>query len=388
MLTSLLRKRMGDAAFWLAGLIALIVAIRIFKYSDFGGHISIGLRILNKEIPFTINSIFYIGMAKINAALIYLGIPSEENFSRIITASSIVTIAMVVKYALTDNYLQNRMQAFLLLFAAPITFQYGVRYLGFIQPNVWHNTSTMALMPFAILLYTQSLSIIAGKRRSNLAFLAIILVNAIIKPSLLIVFVPTYGAIMGYRFILDLKEGNATPYKTVATFLPPLLAMSCILIIYFGTYSDGNRIGGNSIAFMPFHIARTMANISGVTVWEGVLFSVLFPLSTVLAVIMTKAKVPMDIVFSYLLLFFSLAFYYALAETGDRMNHGNFGWSYIPSMYLVFLSSIKFVENLGKSFWRSLALSAFYLHVLAGVIWVIKIVVTTRFINIAGESFF
>jgi hypothetical protein len=117
--------------------------------------------------------------------------------------------------------------------------------------------------------------------------------------------------------------------------------------------------------------------------------------------------IPFSFIFSYALVIFATIFYkeilnftpfkYALSltifgivisafiiERGPRELHGNFLWQNVICTYLLFMTTVSFLASklLIKATWtlkdRILG-SLFFIHAISGILYLIKIVVTTSY---------
>lgn len=231
-----------------------------------------------------------------------------------------------------------------LLIASPVAALFpldGHLYLGYIGVNVLHNPTMILLKPFALLIFIYSARALESDTppsASQLAICAIVTVAAAMaKPSFTIVLLPALSLMM---LMLWLK---GEPFDSKVPLLSILVPSLVILLIqYRMTYSaaqiDGVYNGSSSIIFSPL----TVMNNYSSHLLTKFLLSVLFPLS-VAALFYREALRDRALQLAWLSFGAGTLYTYLLAESGPRMNQGNFTWSAQIALFILFTASAKFL---------------------------------------------
>ena len=251
----------------------------------------------------------------------------------------------------------------LFVFVIPWLFpQNKLMYLGYCVPNVWHNSTIVLSMPFAILMYLYSLKILSAFSEKNNNILTIVtLICVLIKPSFFFVF----GVV--YPIMLLIKYGVS---KTLFKALLPVLigALGC-MYIYFSIFTIGNQTGGNGVMIsankllcMDFWREKLPFLISSLA------FPILFCVFDKNSI---KTK---EFLYLSLMIVTALLISYLCSETGDRAGHGNFGWQIVPVMWLVYYSVLKGILSWKQSAKRNFFLSIYSIHVVVGIVYCMRLV--------------
>lgn len=255
-----------------------------------------------------------------------------------------------------------------LAFNFPVNFS-ATWYLGQFSPNLWHNSTTIFLMPFALLLYFESLRYLRYPNGKSLWMMNIwVLIGALIKPSFLFAFIPAF-------LILLLKEFKLSPsfFKGLIPLVVSFLGIAWVGIYNFitNTYNEG---GGVTIA--PFKVWSNWSE----NIPLSILASLAFPLA-VLIFNISKLKFRTDYLFAWILMIPALLVYILFAEEGANwiVVASNFSWQLIVCNFILFMTSLKISLEmdhqqrlLGRSV-KTLLLGLFAAHVLFGMLYLIKI---------------
>jgi hypothetical protein len=268
----------------------------------------------------------------------------------------------------------------LFIFCLPgFNFSYPDRfYLGQLAPNVWHNSTVIFLFPFAIILFFKVFELLQANepnKKISYQVAALILINALIKPSLLFTIIPSF-------FILFLFSNNPwkIKIKELDKFLPFIVGIIFIgveyLIIYklnyTSTVTPSNQSG---IMIAPFEVWRYLSG----NVVISFLTSCLFPL---VYIFITKGKVLKSplVIFAVTNFIIALAIWILFAESGDRKLHGNFYWQVVITNYLLFFSLLLHLINGIKTntiskIKRLVIAGVLLMHFAWGVFYWIKIII-------------
>lgn len=218
-------------------------------------------------------------------------------------------------------------------------------FLGQEPPNVWHNSTTIFVMPFALLLfYFTAQYLRTGERDWLLAAAALALVNVLAKPSFVLPLVVIFPIAALIRF-----RGSRETWEAwgLTAFMAALL-VGQYLYIYETDSGQKLQEAAGLISTVPSHV-----RIDPFNVWShysssvplSFLASFAFPLVALVAY--GRRLLEYDLVrYALALLAVSLAIFILLTETGSREFDGNFGWGVIVSSYVVFLATLVRVWDL------------------------------------------
>lgn len=252
-------------------------------------------------------------------------------------------------------------------------------YLGRIPANVWHNSTTIMLFPFALLLFWKQYKVLRENHvlvvKDVLVLCALVLLNIYIKPSFLMVYVPVVFA------MLLIKWKVIGSGKVMKLSLPLFLA-----------------IGGGVLAYLFIYQSESSLVIQSES---SVVLSVPFE---AFGKWLPDWYVPIAIGMSFVLPIFTIAFYREILkykpfqwagvfcvvgliisafviESGPRSWHGNFLWQNIICCYMLMLSTLafmlpKFYDEKEQTIQLKILKVLAYCHVIAGVLYLIKMGVT------------
>jgi hypothetical protein len=261
----------------------------------------------------------------------------------------------------------------LLLALLPFAFSLPTNnvFLGQEPPNVFHSSTTIFLMPFALLLFYFSAQYLRTAGPGWLyASGGLALLNVLAKPSfvLAMIVVLPIAALIRFRASRELWRAWG-----LVAFMA-LLVVGQYLYIYKTGSGEKLQEAAGLVSTVPSHL-----RIDPFHVWShyssniplSFLASFLFPL--VALAIYGRRILEYDLVrYAFALLVVSLAIFILLTETGSREFDGNFGWQVIISSYIAFLVTLIRVWDLRYE--RAVALqavvwTAFAAHVVAGALF-------------------
>jgi hypothetical protein len=263
--------------------------------------------------------------------------------------------------------------ALVVLFSFPLPGEHW--YVSGFPPVVWHNGTTITLLPFAVLLFHYSARYLISPERGLPAPIAILVVlNVLIKPSFFFCFAPIFPL-----FVLSLHG----PKKAFLLSCVPVLVGGAIMLgQYAWLYhsSDYSRVAGSgSISLGWFRPWSTYAENIPLVIANAVVLPLLF-FAGYPRILRT------DVRLSYALALLALAvlIYAVVYEQGDREFHGNFGWQTTICNYLLHLSvAIAFLRIKLREFrlnpYDYLLLAVFGIQTLLGVAYIVRFVLTGQF---------
>ena len=291
----------------------------------------------------------------------------------------LLSLSMVAKYIasirISNLFKVSKLLAIFILICvlifAPISFNVDSHFsVGKIGSNVWHNSTTLLLMPFALLLFYESFMFLEEanfSKRKVLVICLLILVNALIKPSFLFAFVPAFFIIVIFFYRNDRKK---VMISTTLCFYATLCVVAEYLYIYIYNLNI-NSDGGISLSFI--YIWRLYSN----TILLDIVTGLSLPI-TVFVLFYKKVISKRIYLYSVLLFIMALLIYLFVQESGSRATHANFGWQVIICNYILFLVStcigLEHVEEKGINNKKSLLFFIiFILHFISGILYLVKI---------------
>jgi hypothetical protein len=241
-------------------------------------------------------------------------------------------------------------------------------FLGQEPPNVFHSSTTIFLMPFALLLFYFSAQYLRTGAASWLyASGGLAVLNVLAKPSFVLAVIVVLPIAAAVRF-----RGSREMWRAwgLVAFMAVLL-VGQYLYIYDTDSGDKLQQAAGLISTVPSHV-----RIDPFHVWShyssniplSFLASFAFPL--VALAVYGRRLLEYDLVrYAFALLAVSLAIFIVFTETGSREFDGNFGWQVIVSSYVAFLVTLIRVWDLRYE--RPVALevmvwAAFAAHLVAG----------------------
>jgi hypothetical protein len=287
--------------------------------------------------------------------IIYAGALFRDDWARLLSSVAWTLAACVAaKYALTYAILSGRWGAepspaaehppreaspllvsamacaLLIAFSLPTAAALEGRwYIGQTPPNVWHNSTTIFLMPFAVALFWVSYRNVREPTvRGDLVVAALCIINVLAKPSFYFAFAPIYP------LLLITQHGLGR--RLWLHVWPVAVGAVCVGVQYHLLYNleIGNAFGGGpQIVIRPFEVwSLHSSNIP-----VSIVTSILFPL-TYFTLFFRKAWRDPLIRYAALLFLLSLTIMALVSETGPRRDHGNFFWQAYVCNYLLFTS--------------------------------------------------
>jgi len=369
-----------------AGLCVLVAAFALFLaivevwhvQTDITAHVDLIIRYATGVEPWAFNFLYYL-------AVYALAWGSIEPAALLTAALFLLALSVLAKYAVTRfllagelaeripddrrNHLHGLVIAstLLLLLAHNLYLRpWTNAYLGQFTPNLWHNSTTIFLMPFALLLFWSSCRFIeSGETRQVMLITLLLAVNVAIKPSFLLAFAAAWPLVLVWRYGIRSRQF----WLGLAPLLlgGGLLAAQYVhLFLLHPSNALGQTTSGVKIAFLHVWPLYTKS------IPLSLLASFFFPLVVGLAY---RPRLALGAQWRWwyaaLLQAVSVAQFALLTEVGARETHANFAWQGMISCYLWFLTSVavalekELQERSGIRMW--LAALALLAHVAAGI---------------------
>jgi len=226
---------------------------------------------------------------------------------------------------------------FIVAIPIPTIFVTGCWYIGNFTPNVWHNSTTIFLFPFAIVLFAMSIKQLENfSNRRNLWLLLLVFLNIFVKPSYFFVWVCVYSLFLLIKYGLSSKFFKGLipvivgivflfiQYIWIYYFFPPTNDEASIIIKPFQSY----------IFYTPLYILP----------W-ALISSLLFP---ILYFVLNFKRLYKNSTFLFVFasFFVALIIFILLGETGPREKDLNFYWQIVPTAWLCFyISLVDYLKN-------------------------------------------
>ncbi len=212
----------------------------------------------------------------------------------------------------------------------------GNYYFGYIGLASYHNPTIHLLRPFALVSFIFAIQALSPTKlalapRSPLWMVLssalIIVFSALIKPNYALCILPALALLAGVRFL----RKTPVDWRLV---LGGFVAPACLVLAVQGavTYSEGG-----SIVFLPFAVESVYSAYLPLKF----LLSIVFPLS-IAAVYAPKIVREPEMLLAWAAFAAGVLQMYLLAESGDRLAHGNFRWSAQIGLFLLFAATARF----------------------------------------------
>ena len=245
-------------------------------------------------------------------------------------------------------------------------------YYGYLVPNVWHNSTIICSMPFAIGMYWLSVkNFETFDERRNMYISVLTALCVLTKPSFFFIFAIAYPLILVYTYGMSKVFWRG--------MIPVAIGLLCVgyeFISIYGNPSDGSFVYIDIQSIFHFDFWKKQL--------PYLFFSLLFPL---LYAIMSVRHIYKDKEFWFNVLMFvaAVGVFYICKEGGPRATHGNFYWQIVPAMWLLYYYTIKQIilmisykrfninkiSRMGGGIWIVLI----SMHFLSGVWFVIRLMV-------------
>ena len=205
---------------------------------------------------------------------------------------------------------------------------YSRIYMGSGSPSVWHNVTLLTVQPLALLSVFFTIKFFASDRLKYFVLAVLVtIVSIFAKPNFIIVFLPSLVVYMLLKKYFDKRQ--------LQFALITILLSVAILAYQFMSLQEINSKDGSSIVF------------DFLGVWSiytpSVVVSILMALGLPFLITLfnyQSVKKNEYIKFTWLLILFSTILFACFAEGGKRYSDGNFSWSWMISLSLIYIFTI------------------------------------------------
>lgn len=215
--------------------------------------------------------------------------------------------------------------ALLFVFTLPPVsgFDLGFWYRYSFPPNVWHNSTLITLMPFAIVTFVLGQRQLEGREGNLIWLILFALLSAFAKPSFLMAWLPVYS---GFIIIstMDIR-------RKMMALIPVIVCGIVILAQYKLIYETGTSDAHVQIGWLTAWLSS--ASRSETDFFYSIACSLLFPMAFYVAYPgKLRTKLHQQAILMCLLSFFYAAFF---SESAGGLASGNFMWTAISSVFLL-----------------------------------------------------
>ena len=312
------------------------------KQVDFGDYIEQAL-----TLPETTTHVVHVLFHAI-FLLVYRLAPFLSQSSAALVAILLVMLPVpIMVYGLLDAAARDGLPTALVIafsiavtIAGPIALWTDHSMLGYINPIVYHNATSITARLFVIPLSLLAFRIFQGQRyrdRNHRVYLlllsaAVVLLATLAKPSFVFALLPACCLFALWRSFR--RQAVDWLLLVCGTCLPGLVLMG---ILYLLAYESQDR--SSTIAFGLFTTFQTW-----IPAWRiplQFLLSLVFPLA-VYALYFKQARRHLYLNMCWVIFTVAAAMAYSLYEAGPRIGHGNFIWGSYNAIFLLMFASLLF----------------------------------------------
>jgi hypothetical protein len=235
-------------------------------------------------------------------------------------------------------------------------------YRGQLAPNVWHNPTGIFAMPFCLLLFILGLRALQSERTGSMVAVGAVMFLAVLaKPNYVMAFAPCFAVAAVINRMQAIRAGRLSIQDTLGQ---ALVAFGPALFVLWRQYRHtygGDGPDASGVAFAPFVVWSGLTRYIPVSIMLGIAF----PL-TVVALYWREVRQDSVLVFAWSVMIVAILQFALLIETGERADHGNFGWAAILANQILFIACCDFLLRQPASNARSAAFLVLALHVVSG----------------------
>lgn len=199
---------------------------------------------------------------------------------------------------------------------------------GQLPPNIWHNSTTIFLMPIALATFLLQADAFRRGHAAHLwALTGLVLVGVLIKPSFFFAYAPATALWL----LVRIRRFERPLMASLPLILGAALTASLYVLIY--TYELGSfQSEDSSVVIRPFFVwLQSMPAL-------GIPFALLvsFAVPVLYAASGRAHPISAELGFAVLLMGAALIWYVFVSEAGPRATHGNFFWQTVVCCYLLY----------------------------------------------------
>lgn len=387
---SLIKNNTDVIGVWALMMLIFLYIMFVVKWqSDLPYHAKFVQDMLNEHRLFDNNFLMYLCA---NLLTLFSGAKNPIRIALVVLIASSNTAKYTIIRNVFSEWLSTKQAqwaslSLLFVFVIPVMYflkVFGIfmsahnMYLGYFVPNVWHNSTILCMMPFAILTYLLSVKQIENYDYKCIWKITLFLVISIlIKPSFFFVYIAAFPIIMFSRYKLNKEFWHS--------LIPLGFGVICLLYEYISIYSGANDGSGVTISLMPLFT---------LSFWQSKILYILVSLALpALFVALYWKRICKDREFWFVLLMlvFAIGISWCCKETGIRASHGNFGWQVISAMWFVYYYMLKTITKTATNtfecfnsttrggYSQKIILALYSIHVIMGLIYLLRFLIMKDF---------
>jgi hypothetical protein len=286
----------------------------------------------------------------------------------VIASALYVSLWFLLTYLFIKMYIKNEnlwlFMSISLFLIGPFWLPFykdGIIYFGVGSPNIWHNVTLWCVKPFALLAVWLTVEGLSRESMKLLFFaISVSIVSIFAKPSFIIAFLPS---LLLFAFIQKLHRD-----KRFLLFYGVLSLISVLILAYQYLHTFTSQDSHITIDFFG------VWSISSKNIPLSIVLALFFPM--LLTLLSPKLLQDKYMLIGWIMVLVSIFYYSTFAQSGKLYAHGNFGWSYMISLSLIYLfASVKFFEMFKEmeSTKRYIILSVFLFQTFIGAYYFFQI---------------
>ena len=314
-------------------------------------------------------------------------ITMSEKFSASLVTALLVLLWLYIVQAIYTFFIANEKKSTYLYTFLFIVFIIGPAYIPLVSkfiiagtggPNMWNNTTLITVKPFAILTVFFTVLGLEKKHIHYYVFGAIaLLISIFAKPSFVIAFLPALALLI---LIKKFYTKENLIYFAVLSFI----SVGTLAYQFLHTFGEGEGKSKIIISFLGVWSPATSS------VLLSILLALLFPLLYFIFNL-KDAKNNNYLMLTWIMTFISIIYAAFLAESGPRFYHGNFFWSYMVSLSLLYVFTLidyfKYISNIKPSIKVLLNIVLLW-QILVGLFYFIKLMMGDDPAGVVDFSYF
>jgi len=260
----------------------------------------------------------------------------DQKFSAALVTALLVLLWLYIVQSMYSFFVGKEKNHNYLFIFLLIIFIIGPAYIPFISkfiiagtggPNIWNNVTLITVKPFAILtIFFTVLGLEKKDIRYYVLGAASLLISIFAKPSFVIAFLPALALFVMFKKIYE---------KENLMYVSGLFLISVSALAYQFLHTFGEGEGKSKIIFSFLGVWSPATSSVLLSIVLALLFPLLYTLFN-----FKDAKKNDYLILTWILTFISIAYAALLAEDGPRFYHGNFFWSYMISLSLLYVFAL------------------------------------------------
>lgn len=215
-------------------------------------------------------------------------------------------------------------------FPQPTAFALDLWYAFSFPPNTWHNSTQIAVIPIAIVVFGLSVLHLnePGNARRAVLLAVLAALSALAKPSFLMAWLPSYGICT----LIVWAQRRSFRDFLVAAF-PIGVAVVTVMLQYYLIYVENINNTAIKVGYLDAWLSR--AGRTAMHFYISIFFSSMFPIFFYAAYPRRMMQLPH--VLSIGMVVVSYIFAMTLSEMGNSIQAGNFMWSIISANFISYM---------------------------------------------------